>query len=372
MENISIIGGGIAGLTLANFFEKINVNYSVYEASANLAPVGAGLALSANALQVMEILGLREQLESAGNRMKGLLITDENFKKISETNVERLEQKYKVGNLAIHRAALQKILADQIPKSKIVLNKRLSHISKEEHFTMNFENGTCVNSEIVFGADGIRSKVRNNIFGTVEPRNSGQVCWRAVLETDLADKYSNTAYEMWGKAKRFGFVRLSGKQIYWYALINKKDDKEPVDLKNIFKNFHPDVVRLIEESDEKSWIKNEICDLPKLSKWSENNLCLIGDAAHATTPNMGQGGCQAIEDAYVISKLWERNADCNKVFQEFEKIRRSKVNFVVENSWKIGKISQIRYGTQFRNAFFRMMPNSINEKILDRVLKLEI
>lgn len=196
MEKISIIGGGIAGLALANFLEKLKLDYTIYESSATLAPVGAGLALSANALQILDTLGLREQLERAGNSMKGLMITNEHLEKISETNVERLEKKYKVGNLAIHRAALQRVLAENIPSDKIIFNKRLSGISKNNRFTIYFEDETSLETDIVFGADGIRSQVRNLYFEKSALRSAEQICWRAVLETDLAHLYPNTAIEM--------------------------------------------------------------------------------------------------------------------------------------------------------------------------------
>ncbi len=372
MEKISIIGGGIAGLALANFLEKLKLDYTIYESSATLAPVGAGLALSANALQILDTLGLREQLERAGNTMKGLMITNEHLEKISETNVERLEKKYKVGNLAIHRAALQRVLAENIPSDKIIFNKRLSGISKNNRFTIYFEDETSLETDIVCGADGIRSQVRNLYFEKSALRSAEQICWRAVLETDLAHLYPNTAIEMWGKGKRFGFVRLTENQLYWYALINKKAYRENIDLLQVFKNFDPIVLKMISESDKNKWIKTEIFDLKRLPKWSLENICLIGDAAHATTPNMGQGGCQAIEDAYIIAQLLQQNNNFNSTFVQFENIRRAKVDFVVNQSWKIGKIAQWNHGTALRNALFRLLPSTINEKILDRVLQLEM
>lgn len=369
--SISIIGGGIGGLTLGNFLKQNNIDFKIYESAPEIKPVGAGIAMAGNAMQIFDKLGLKEKIENTGTKMHALIITDEKLKTISVTDVLKLEKKYKVCNVAIHRAELQRILSENISEN-IVLNKRLDKIEKKENYHLTFQDNSEIESEIVFGADGIKSLVRNQILKTGEIRNAKQKCWRGILSTEIPEKYAHNAYEMWEKGKRFGFVKIAENTLYWYALVNESLYFPEINLMETFKNFHPDVLELISKTTEKNIILNDILDLKPLKKWSVENLCLIGDAAHATTPNMGQGGCQAVEDAYILGKLLETEKDWNLIFQKFEKIRKEKVNHIVKTSWQIGKVAQWENGTRFRNFLFRNIPESINQKQMEKVLKLEM
>jgi hypothetical protein len=369
--SISIIGGGIGGLTLGNFLKQHNIDFKIYESAPEIKPVGAGIAMAGNAMQIFNKLGLKEKIENAGTKMHALIITDEKLKTISKTDVLKLESKYNVCNIAIHRADLQRILSENISEY-IILNKRLSNIEKKENYHLTFEDKTEVESEIVFGADGVKSLVRNQILKSGKIRNTGQKCWRGIINTEIPEKYSHNAYEMWGKGKRFGFVKIREDTLYWYALVNERIYFPDIDLMETFKEFHHDILEMISKTSKENIIFNEIIDLKPMEKWSARNLCLIGDAAHATTPNLGQGGCQAVEDAYVIGKLLETEKDWNKIFYQFEKIRKEKVNHIVKTSWILGKIAQWENFTGVRNFLFRNIPENVNQKQMERILKLEI
>ena len=369
--SISIVGGGIGGLTLGNVLKQQNIDFQIYESVSEIKPVGAGIAMAGNAMQIFDKLGLKEKIENAGTKMHALIITDKKLKTISKTDVLKLENKYNVCNIAIHRADLQKILSENITEN-IILNKRLEIIEKKENYHLTFLDKTKIESEIVFGADGVKSLVRNQILKSGKIRSAGQKCWRGILKTEIPEKYSHNASEMWGKGKRFGFVKIRENTLYWYALVNEKFYSDNIDLLNEFRDFHPDILEMISKTSKENIILNDIIDLKPMSHWSAENLCLIGDAAHATTPNMGQGGCQAVEDAYVIGKLLETEKDWNKLFSQFEKIRKDKVHHIVKTSFKIGKIAQWENFTGIRDFIFRNIPESVNQKQMEKILKLEI
>ncbi|GAA5102313.1 FAD-dependent monooxygenase [Chryseobacterium ginsengisoli] len=371
MNSISIIGAGIGGLTLGNILKQHNLDFTIYESAPEIKPVGAGIMMAINAMQIFDKLGLKEKIENVGNKINGISITDEKFRLISKTNVLELEKKYNSCNVAIHRAELQRILSENIGFENIKLNHSLSSIHKKENYVLKFENENEVESKIVFGADGIHSKVRNQIFETGKIRNAKQLCWRGLLDFELPEKYHHEAFELWGKGKRFGFVKLSEKKVYWYALINQGKQKRYSNLVDYFYDFDPLVLDILESTLEENIILNEIIDLSSIPTWHSENLCLIGDAAHATTPNMGQGACQAIEDAYIIGKLLENNKDFNVVFDEFQKIRKEKVNYIVNTSWRIGKISQWENGNFLRNFLMRLIPESQNLKLAEKIIQLE-
>lgn len=372
MNSISIIGAGIGGLTLGNILKRQHIDFTIYESATKIKPVGAGIMMAVNAMQIYEKLGLKEKIENAGNKIHGIFITDEKLKTISTTNVLALEKKFNSCNVAIHRADLQNILAENLGFENIKLNHTLLQIEKKENYHLKFENGNYIKSEIVFGADGIHSKVRHQILKNGIIRNAHQKCWRGMTDFNLPKKYLHHALEIWGKGKRFGFVRLSGNKVYWYALINEKNFKQNIDLISVFDDFNPLVLRILEATKQENIILNDIIDLAPIPKWSTENLCLIGDAAHATTPNMGQGACQSVEDAYMIGKLLEKSNDFNSVFEEFQEIRRKKVDYIVNTSWKIGKLSQWEKGNSFRNFLMRSVPGSLNQRMIEKILQLEM
>ena len=217
MNQISIIGAGIGGLTLGNILKHQNLDFTIFESAPEIKPVGAGIMMAVNAMQIFEKLGLKEKIENAGNKIHGISITDEKLKTISTTNILALEKKFNSCNVAIHRADLQNVLASTIGFENIKLNHNLKHIEKKENYHLNFENGSEIESKIVFGADGIHSKIRNQILKTETIRNAQQKCWRGLTTFNLPEKYLHHALEIWGKGKRFGFVKLSEILILWFC-----------------------------------------------------------------------------------------------------------------------------------------------------------
>lgn len=372
MNSISIIGAGIGGLTLGNILKQHQYDFTIYEAAPEIKPVGAGIMMAVNAMQVFDQLGLKEKIENAGNKVHRIVIANESLQPISKTEILELEAQYNSCNVAIHRAELQRILAENLSADAIQLNHSLQKIEKRENYILDFENGNHIESQIIFGADGIKSPIRNQILKTGTIRNSGQKCWRGLLDFDLPEKHHQEAFEIWGKGKRFGFVKISDKKVYWYACVNEKSFGRSIEIAEIFNDFDPLVLQLIEATASENIICNTISDLAPIPQWYSENLCLIGDAAHATTPNMGQGACQAIEDAYIIGKLLENSQDFNTIFKTFQSIRRKKVDYIVNTSRTIGKVSQWERGNSLRNFLMGLIPESMNQKMAKKVIELEM
>ena len=372
-KSVTIIGAGIGGLTTALTLKQKGIEVKIFEASAAIKPVGAGIILANNAMQVFHKLGIGEKIEKAGNQISYVNITDEQLQIISNTDLSEYEKKYGVHNIAIHRGELQQILANEIGYANIRLSKRLTKVEKSTLFKLTFDDDSTHESKVIIGADGIKSVVRDQLFTESQIRNANQICWRGICEIDLPQKYHNQLNEAWGKGKRFGFVKISDKKVYWYALANsKKVTTEEINLFDYYSAFHKDILNIILATKKEQLFISDIIDLKPMNKWQDENVCLIGDAAHATTPNLGQGACQAIEDAYVLDQLLDRGIPIENTFNEYENLRRKKAHMIVNTSWSFGKIAQMenKLGIRIRNFVFRNMPKSANKKQLDKIFQL--
>ena len=373
MKRIAIIGAGIGGLTAALAFKQKGFNVTVYESAAEIKPVGAGIGIANNAMQIFKKLGIHEKIENAGIKVSSMNITDHKLRSLSVMDLKEFEVKYGVCNVSIHRAVLQNILAEEIGFENIKLSKRLLKIEQSENVKLFFEDGSIETADVVIAADGIKSVVRNQLFDRSQMRDTKQICWRGVSKVLLPKGYKNKAVEAWGKGKRFGFVQINDQDIYWYAvvnesLINQHDDN----LHDLFSDFNNDVLNIITNTSDDTIIKNRIIDLIPIHKWYNKKVCLLGDAAHATTPNLGQGACQAIEDAYLLAELYKENIPIEIVFKEYQKLRIKKAHSIVNSSWRIGKMAHLEnsFSIYLRNLLMRCIPKSANNKQLESIFKV--
>ncbi len=377
MTDITIIGAGIGGLTTAIALQQKGFKVSVFEQSEELKEVGAGIILANNAMQVYEKLGLREAIEKAGNPISTMNLTDADLQPLSHMDMSYFEKKYQVKNIAIHRGVLQRILLDQLTSMEGNLNHRLKGIQPTgSGYSLSFENGKTYKTAILIGADGLHSKVRQLLFPTHEIREAHQVCWRGITRCELPFEYFNELNEAWGKNGRFGFVQVSKNRVYWYALKSYKIDAQEfsVDqLENSFEDFNPIIKYLIKSTPKENIHTASLSDLKPMHQWFEQNACLIGDAAHATTPNMGQGACQAIEDAYVLSECMEKYAT-EEAFEKFQNVRLPKAHQVTNGSWLVGKVAHTSNPLLMgvRNLMMRWMPAAINRKQTEKIFQLPV
>jgi 2-polyprenyl-6-methoxyphenol hydroxylase-like FAD-dependent oxidoreductase len=238
---------------------------------------------------------------------------------------------------------------------------------------LTFEDGTKHNAEIVVGADGIHSNVRKSIFKNTELRDAAQVCWRGISNAKIDKKYQVELNEIWGKGNRFGFVHVTKEQTYWFALINKSKFKtKEEDLLKIFLDYPQIVKDIIAETKQNDILCSEIWDLKPINKWYKGNVCLLGDAGHATTPNMGQGAVQAIESAMALSICLKEEKTIKEAFWKYEKIRKEKANKITKTSWFLGKIAQSDslIICLLRNFILKIIPKYITEKQSEHLFEL--
>ncbi len=374
----TIIGAGIGGLTTALAFEKKGIEYQIFERAAELNEVGAGIWLAPNALQALERLDILEEVKLNGNSIDRITIGKQDLSPLSDSLQDTIKEKFGFTTVAIHRAKLQKLLFDKIPKDKMFLNKGFKSFKELDSGKIEvvFNDNSKTETQFLIGADGINSKVRKQLFPDSRKRYSGQTCWRGIVDMKLDEKHAHRGYELWGNQVRFGISKIAKDKVYWFAVVlsspNGKDDKVLVKEKllKMFADFNPLVTKLIGLTSVANILRNDIYDLEPLLKWHKNNICLIGDAGHATTPNMGQGGAQAIEDAHYLSNLIVENSDEN-VFELFQQKRQKKVDLVVNQSWTTGKMAHWKYGKGLRNFLLKNVPKKIIEKKMIELYTIE-
>jgi len=371
-----ISGGGICGLIMAIVLEQQGHQVEVFEAASEIKAIGAGLVLSTNAIKALKYIGIDQEVLAKANLLDNFDIALAKGEKLMKTDAVKLSSKYgSIGNATIHRAELHAVLLDLL-KDKVDFNTRKRGqevLQDKEGITLLFKDGTSVKGDFLIACDGINSPIRQQLLPKSVARYAGYTCWRSVIEHDGQFDTKN-ATETWGKNGRFGVVPLTDNRIYWFACLNTPTARDPkmkaiqvADLKTCFKDYHHPIPQLLDLTVNSNLLWNDIEDIKPIKKFAFDRILLAGDAAHATTPNMGQGACQAIEDAAVLASCLKKHPSINNTFQSFEQRRIPRTTKIVNISWTLGKLAQATNPilTTFRNFILKVTPQSVNEKQMD-------
>jgi len=374
---ISIIGGGITGLTTALALQKLGYSPKVFEKATELNEVGAGIWIQPNAIKVLDWLGIGDSIRAAGMPLDNATITNQTLTPIRRTKDSFLQEQkgYKITSL--HRARLQKNLFEALPEGTVQFGQAYQrHEQQGDKLIVHFEDQS-IETDYLLGADGIHSNVRQQLFEGTSLRYSGQTCWRGIAKMELPKAYQNIGVEAWGKGIRFGFASISPTEVYWFAvaLAPQGEQDEPTQRRDLllkkYHNFAPLIKEIINKTPTNKIIRNDISDLNRLANWSKGRVCLLGDAGHATTPNMGQGAGQGIEDAYYFSNILSQEKDFAQTCQRFETERRKKVDMIVNNSWTMGKMAHHTLGQFMMKMVMKLMPESMLHKQMNEMYQIQ-
>src|SRR5712692_3435692 len=345
---VGIIGGGIGGLTAALALLRHGLDVEVYEQSAELKEVGAGIQISSNGTRVLYALGL----EAALGRVQVLPSRREirhwrtgetwHWFELGVTTAQR----YGTPHLMLHRGDLHRLIADAVRRLKpdaIKLGKRCVAVAQSgEQVEVRFETGEVAHVAFVIGADGIHSKVRECLFGPDRPEFTGCVAWRGLVPMErLPSHISPMLGTNWlgpnGHVLHYPVRR--GELMNFISLVERDDwqieswtvEGTTGELANDYHGWHPDVHAIIRNIEVP--FKWALMVRGPMDRWTKGRISLLGDACHPTLPFLGQGAVMAIEDAYVIAACLQKFfTDPAMAFARYEEIRRDRTAAVVRKS----------------------------------------
>jgi len=346
--NITILGAGIAGLFAAIALHRKNFNVTVYERNSNAKTIGAGLVLWPNVNHILQQLKLFDDIKSNGFTLNSMQRLTDSGEFLNNISFESEESKLTDRNYAITRKALHEILIHHIQHYKIKINYEhcVSKIESQSHNNtlVHFDNGKTINADIIIGADGrLNSLARKYVIGDNKPIYQGYVNWIGIFHNQSGFEFDRTILDYWGCGERFGIVPLSTNSAYWAGCKTLPEGLgEPVTgnkktLLSIFKQWPDQIKSIIQITSDHNIKRLEVYDHDVINCWHRDNICLIGDAAHAVLPTSGQGACQAIEDAYYLAEQLSQTDNAVKqdyqvVFEQFYQARSKITNAISHNA----------------------------------------
>jgi 2-polyprenyl-6-methoxyphenol hydroxylase-like FAD-dependent oxidoreductase len=363
-----IVGAGIGGLTAAIALRRVGIDAQVFERASELREAGAGISLWPNAVLPLRRLGVGEAIEAAGHPSTDGSLRSWTGEPLGPAVADRLEGTFGAPLVVVHRAALQAALRDALPPDAVTLGREAVAVEQDGAAAeVRFSDGSLERGDLVIGADGIRSGVRAAVIGDAEPRYSGYTAWRGVVSMDASLANEALLGESWGPASLFGVAHLAGSQAYWWASVRAgkrrsgTGDEEKEALLRRFAGWHPTVSALIEATVPEAIIRTPLYDRRPSARWTEGRVALLGDAAHPMLPNLGQGACQAIEDAIALADALRGEADPEAALTRYGAIRTKRANTIARRSRQMARIAHLAnpLAVAARNALLRAStPNS--------------
>ena len=367
---VVIIGAGIGGLTTALALKQKGIEVAVYERSPELTDVGAGIGLWPNALKALYQLGLRPALDGVSFVSMEGAVRSSDGRILSRTAADQFIARLGLPFIVFHRADLLGVLVDAARGIPIHTGHECQDVEQDgDSATARFANGASAKGDVMVGADGLRSVVRDRLDVPGALKYSGYTAWRGIAPFETAGLMAG---ETLGCGQRFGIVPIHGNRVYWYATDNVPEgQREPplaakIRLTKLFADWHHPIPELIRSTNEDAILRNDIYDRDPADRWGSGRITLLGDAAHPMTPNLGQGACQAIEDALVLAHHLSTGPDVPSSLRCYEAERIARTGSVVIASRRIGALFQVesRAFCWFRDLGLRMLPVEMSYRSL--------
>ncbi|MDB5728150.1 MAG: 6-hydroxynicotinate 3-monooxygenase [Noviherbaspirillum sp.] len=342
---IAIVGAGLGGTVAAIFLQRAGYNVRIYEQATAIARIGAGISLGPHIMRIMRALGLEQAMMNVGVVPRERLSREGGAGRvILSMPVDKFPELYGANHLIIHRGDMQEMLTAAVAPGTLELGKRLVDLAETDtEVTLRFADGSQAEADLVIGADGINSVVRELLFGASPPIYSGTVAYRSIFPTALLNGLKVPDHTKWWVGDRhilIYFLTHSRDEIYFVTGVPEPWGSDsfapmPADMEQLratFADFHPEVRQVLAASPQATrW---PILERDPFRPWSRARVVLIGDACHAMRPHMGQGAAMAIEDAVVLARCIEHfeGHDHPAIFKHYEDLRFDRTTAIHEGS----------------------------------------
>lgn len=337
--NVVIIGAGMGGLTTGIALKKFGHQVRIFEQTEKILPVGAAISLWSNGVKCLNYLGLTDKIAKLGGQMDDLAYVDGLTGDVM-TQFSLLPLIEEVGQrpYPVARADLQNMLMDEFGRDQIYLGKKMVSLEdKADYVEVHFADGSSTQADLLIGADGTHSLTRTYVLGQqVQRCYAGYVNWNGLVEIseDLAPAQQWTTYV--GEGKRASLMPVADGKFYFFldvplpaGLDNNRDEYKKL-LKQYFVDWCQPVQQLIERLDPQKTNRVEIHDIEPFTQFYKGRVVILGDAAHSTTPDIGQGGCQAMEDAIYLARSLQINTlGLEDALRRYQNKRNERANELV-------------------------------------------
>lgn len=368
-----VIGGGIGGACAAIALQRSGIDTDVYEAVKEIKPVGAAISIWPNGVKCLNHLGMTAPLRELGGNMATMAYLDHvNGHQLTRFSMAPLVAAVGERPYPVARAELQAMLLDTYGRERVQFGKRVTQVMQDaSSVTAWFDDGSQAQGDLLIAADGTHSVIRPHVLGyQTERRYAGYVNWNGLVEMDESIAPVDQWTTFVGEGKRVSLMPVSGNRFYFFFDVplpkGLSEDRATLraDLVRYFSGWAAPVQQLIACIDPQTTNRVEIHDIEPFSQLVKGRVALLGDAAHSTTPDIGQGGCAAMEDAIVLANCLQ--AQQQSIEARLLAYQAQRVERVKELVLKARKRCDITHGKdpQQTQAWYQALKQETGEHVL--------
>lgn len=334
MKKVLIIGGGIAGLTLALSLKKLGIPVVIHEKYNHYQNQKTGFLIWSYAIKILQDLGV--PVDEVGTPLEAFRIHGRKGRFVCEMPIGSVSRLHGANSYEINRYRLSELLSKMVGDDLLLGSECISVSSIEGQAIATFADGSSDQGDILIACDGSNSVVRKFIHPGVQLRMLGSGGWISVIDQRLPLLPLNTQMEFWQPGVKAGVADLGHGETRWYVAfknyIPSADESKKDQILNRMKPLPEMIMSCLECTDEDQMVPTQAGDLLALSPWYRDRVLMIGDAAHATSPYAGMGACSAIADAALLADLIGSGRSVPAIFQDFQAVRKHAADSVIKES----------------------------------------
>lgn len=369
-----VVGGGIGGLAAALGLRRVGWEVTVVERAPVLDDAGAGISLHANGLRALDVLGVGEAVRAAARPQYTGGTRTPGGARLAGMDGAALERALGTPIVGIPRATLHRLLRDALPPESLVIGTEVTTVDRSAPGRVRIPLGdTVLDADLVVAADGVNSRLRTQLAPSHPgPAYSGSTVLRAVTEHPVA---AGTDFELtWGPGAEFGHITFDDGRAEWHAVLNSPAGvryPDPLaEMRRRFAGWHDPIPALLDATRPEAVLHHDIRELvTPLSTYAVGRVALLGDAAHAMTPNLGQGACQALEDAAVLAAAVAGEPTVEAALARYDTERRPRSQSVARAARQAGRMGQQLthpLAIALRNTALRLAPSRVTVRAILR------